>query len=110
MDTTNVFNNKKFAILKDDLVVNVVLLNNEDESILSTIIEQENATSFLDVTNNIHVGVGSYLVNNEVTSVKPQITPSWVWDSEVQAWVAPIPKPEGSWDWNEELQEWYEVE
>jgi hypothetical protein len=110
MDTTNVFNNKKFAILKNDLVVNVILLETEDESILSTIIEQENATSYLDVTENIYVGVGSYLVNNEITAVKPQSTPSAVWDSELKAWVPPIPSPGINWEWDEELQEWHEIE
>jgi hypothetical protein len=40
----------------------------------------------------------------------PQPYPSWTWDKDVSAWVAPVPVPdvecENGWQWNEEDQEW----
>lgn len=45
-----------------------------------------------------------------MTFIPPSPYPSWVWNSELKVWEAPVPMPEeGNWAWNEDTQTWQEV-
>ena len=104
-DVTNVFNNKKYAIVKDNKVVDCVLIHPDDvESMLPTAIEVNQANEAIEVIGELAwLGVGCVKDNNIWRHSKGGYD-SWVWGNG--DWEAPIPKPEGNYIWNEDLIQW----
>jgi len=106
-DVTNVFNNKKYAIVKDNKVVDCVLIHADDvESMLPTAIEVNQADEAIEVIDELAwLGVGCVKDNNIWRH--PKAYDSWVWGS--QDWEAPVPKPEGEHIWNEIMLSWIPI-
>jgi hypothetical protein len=48
---------------------------------------------------------GTYDAQNDVF-IPPTIYPSWVLNTTIWDWKAPIPRPEGPYWWNEPVQQW----
>lgn len=40
--------------------------------------------------------------------IPAKLYPSWVWDSELKVYVAPVSKPEGNFMWDEVSKSWIE--
>ena len=73
IDTTNPFNNLKIAFVKNDEVINVVLLTSFDTSILDEIKLSHEADSYHDITHLNFVSVGSQYIDGEFTPPKPPV-------------------------------------
>ena len=109
MDITNVNEHLKIAIIKDLKVVDCVIMEFLDESIINFLIEKNNADSYLDATDTLEVSIGSIVLNNKVLPFKNPQMESFIWDSEQNCWKPPVPKPEtGNWVWSEDVVDWVE--
>jgi len=105
-DTTNIFNNLKYAFVKDGVVVNTTILSSEDSEIIQTIMNKYNADSYHNVTNNeIIVGVNCHLINNVFTYPKPSGN-YWQWNQESFGWEISVPKPSENHYWDSQKEEW----
>lgn len=103
-DVTNVFNNKKYAIVKDNKVVDCVLIHPDNvESMLPTAIAVNQADEAIEVIGQLNwLGVNCVKYDNVWRPAR--VYDSWVWDDG--DWKAPTPKPEGNYVWVEELLQW----
>lgn len=109
MNTTNINQHLKIAIIKDSKVVDCIIMESLDESIINFLIEKNNADSYLDATNSLEVSVGSIVLDNKILPIKSRETESFIWDSEENCWKPPVPKPEtGLWTWDETMVNWVE--
>jgi hypothetical protein len=109
MDTTNINQHLKVAIIKDSKVVDCVIMESLDENIVNFLLEKNNADSYLDVTNMLEVSIGSIVLDNKVFPFKHPEMESFIWDSEENCWKPPVPKPEtGNWVWSEDVVNWVE--
>ena len=106
-DVTNVYNNKKYAIVKDNKVIDCVLVNTDDvESILPGIVEFKQADEAIEMIGEFDwLGIDCIKDNGVWRPRKPY--DSWVWDG--QDWTAPVLKPEGNHVWNENLLIWVPI-
>ena len=106
-DVTNVFNNAKYAIVKDNKVVDCVLIHpNDVEVMLPTAIALHNADEAVEVTGELSwLGVDA-VKDNSVWRPAPSHK-GWVWGDN--GWEAPTPKPEGNHLWNEILLKWIPI-
>ncbi len=105
-DTTNAFNNLKYAIIKDGVVVNTVLFSNHDEEILQFLLDKHSADSYHNVTNNeIAVSVTSHYINGKFTHPKP-VGNFWVWNENLITWEISVPRPSENHFWNNQTEEW----
>lgn len=103
-DISNLFNNKKYAIIKNNKIIDCVLIHPDDvETILPNAIELHQADETIEITGQLSwLGVGCIKDDGVWRMSKPY--DSWVWDGE--NWTAPVPKPEGNHIWNEALLLW----
>ena len=78
--------------------------------------EDEYGEDFLTLTGCVLVevtgmermpGVGNGWTYVDGVFIPPQTFPSWSWDGE--AWVAPVPAPDGPASWDEDAQAWVPV-
>lgn len=107
IDVTNVFNNNKYGIVKDNKIINTILVHpNDTESILPQIIEHHKADESVEIAGDLSwLGIGCIKYNN--TWLPAKTYESWVWNG--QNWQAPIPKPEGNHIWNEDIKAWIPI-
>ena len=115
-NVTNVFNNKKIAVIKDNNIIDVILISSENyESMKDSFIEHFSADLLVEVEENhcsecARVTVGGFY--DGIRFYPPKRYPSWVWDEEENDWIAPKSQPQladgelALWIWNEELLEW----
>jgi hypothetical protein len=109
MDITNINAHLKIAIIKDLKVVDCVIMESLDESVINFLIEKYNADSYLDATDTLEVSIGSIVLNNKVLPFKSPEIASFIWDSEENCWKPPVSKPEtGMWIWDETVVNWVE--
>ena len=95
-----------FACITDNVVVNTVV---GDDAFADLIRPDYDAV--IEVTDmHPRPGVDWRVTPDGMRPVSPY--PSWVWDSIVGMWVAPIPTPTdpGAWSWDEDLGEWVNTE
>ena len=89
---------KNYAIIENDIVVNVVIGDNEWAA------DQQSTLVELTDSDNALVG-GKYI---DGVFYKPKPYPSWV--ESGSGWAPPVPKPENiegfGWMWNEESLSW----
>jgi hypothetical protein len=89
---------KNYAIIENDIVVNVVIGDNEWAA------NQQSTLVELTDSDNALVG-GKYI---DGVFYKPKPYPSWV--ESGSGWAPPVPKPENiegfGWMWNEESLSW----
>jgi hypothetical protein len=109
MNTTNINEHLKIAIIKNSKVIDCVIMESIDESIINFLIEKNDADSYLDVTDTLEVSIGSIVLGNKVLPFKGSNMDSFIWDSEENCWKPPVPKPEtGLWTWDETVVNWVE--
>jgi hypothetical protein len=103
-DVTNVFNNKKIAIVKDNKIIDCVLIHPDDvETILPNVIEKHQADESIEIAGELSwLGVGC-VKDNGVWRPTKTFT-GWVWGEN--GWEAPTPKPEGNYAWNNDSAQW----
>ena len=106
-DVTNIFNNKKYAIIKDNKIIDSVLIHPDDvENMLPTAIELQQADEAIEIVGELSwIGVGCIKFDNVWRPSKE--FDSWIWGQ--YGWEAPVSKPEGEHFWNEELLRWIPI-
>lgn len=89
----------EFAIYENNVIENIILA--ESKTVAESVTNKKAIRSV-----NGKPGIGWKLEENEWRSEKT--FDSWIWNSELQEWTAPIPKPDPnkSYVWNEEDVKW----
>ena len=104
--------NKNYAIIKDNLVINVIVFDNPTEELITLFKTETNADDILEV--NSFVSVGS--TYDGVKFLPPQPYPSWIFNEELGDWEAPVQYPTSSeapekyfrYVWDEATLSWIE--
>lgn len=119
IDVTNVFNNLKCAVVKDNKVIDVILINNDEfDSLRNSFLEQYQANDLVVIDQNcdeccrVTIG-GTY---DGVRFYPEKRYESWVWNEEENDWISPVGHSPaittgdlGPWKWNERLLQWEKV-
>jgi hypothetical protein len=103
-----------YAVIKENVVINIVLIEELTTSLESSILEQAGADTLLllDTLQLSYVKVGtSWDGINFIPQDSPY--PSWSWSIELKDWVPPISPPTLASNkraiWNEDTQEWVTI-
>jgi hypothetical protein len=96
---------KNYAFIKDGIVTNIVVFDDEQTDLLENFKEIHGIDSIVLATENTCIN-GEY-DGNKFWLIKPH--PSWVKNEDLNKWQAPIPMPEDKehkYIWNEETASW----
>lgn len=92
-----------YAVLEDNVVVNVVLGEDDQAGpILSAMLPDKTVIRVTEETGMAVIG-GTF-VNNIFRTVSPY--QSWIWSDESKTWNAPVPRPQGPVFWSETALAW----
>jgi hypothetical protein len=101
---------ESYALIKDGFVFNIVVFNNPTEEFLASYKEENELSDLIKVAKNCEIG--AIWDGVSFTPVRPY--DSWVWSTDAECWVPPIPKPipttladfGNEWSWNESDLRW----
>ena len=98
---------KKYAFIKNNNVVNVVIFDDPTTELLNSFIQAHNIDNIVLATDKSTIG-GTY---DGTKFWSPQPYPSWTLDTDTYLWNAPTPMPTDGkmYTWDEETQEWKEI-
>jgi hypothetical protein len=96
--------NNTYAFIKDNKVVNTVIIEDINEDIKNIFITDFNLDDIVSSDDSVYIG--SSYINNEFIPKSP--FESWIWNSTDKVWQAPVNRPESMLPlyWNEELLNW----
>lgn len=100
---------KIYALLKDNIVVNVVLFADDaSHELMQTITEANDANLFLSCEEYGETTIGGTFDGTRLWSRQPY--PSWIKNEEFHAWQPPIPIPQDDkfYYWDESVLGWVE--
>lgn len=91
----------------------IVVLENATQDDFVLFANAYNAKSVVSCKNMFHYGIG--MVWNGSSFEDPNKPyPSWIWDSSIMEYVAPVTKPAPTvgttFEWNEEMQKWESIQ
>jgi hypothetical protein len=99
-----------YALIKDNKVINYVVMPEEDDEFLSSLVEVNDADEAVlcssDLVPTLDYGIGSLYLDGEFTPPPAGDQKSFVWDAQTASWVPPTPKPEGHFFWSNESDSW----
>lgn len=107
IDITNAHNNKKFAFIKNSIVVDIIIIPLNDNEIVETVKELKNADYYIEVPNDDHIpNIGSPVIDGVIYDTKEY--DSWIANPLTRSWEPPIPRPDNDsfYLWNEESKSW----
>jgi hypothetical protein len=95
---------KSYALIKNNIVENIIVFDNPSEELVQQFKEIHNADLLIETTDSCAVG-GEYDGTNFWT-IKP--FPSWVKNEETGMWETPVPYPNDDkiYAWNETDKNW----
>ena len=103
--------NTQYVLIKNNLVVQTVFLDNPTDEILDNLKLEYDADT-VEISDHPNAETGSSW--DGAIFVKPKPYPSWVLD-EFNQWVAPVPRPVYKiveevpvYEWNETIVNWVE--
>lgn len=106
--------NNTYALIKDGVVVNNVVVDDLTDDLLESLNEQWGSTEaeLIPSSDLWFVTVGSLWDGNDFTPINGSPYPSWIWDKTKKAWKAPIDMPNTNemFDWDESMLEWVPLE
>lgn len=114
MDTTNIHENLKVAIIKNNIVVNIVLINqNNLTDVIDSVILMHEADTYkvLEKNNDSYFNVGIYHTFENEKFYPPKPYNSWVWNEENNLWespIGPMPLNEKNYEWDDNMVNWVE--
>jgi hypothetical protein len=94
---------KEFAKLKNNIVINTVVCNDDWDS---TLFDDSNEYDYIEYSKENPASIGGEYVDNFFYQVRP--FDSWIKDGKGN-WVAPTPKPTDvnlKYEWNEKTLNW----
>jgi hypothetical protein len=105
-----------YALIKDGVVVNSVVIDEMTPELNSALQEQWNTTEIIliDPADLWTIYVGTLWDGNNFIPVQGSPFPSWVWSTLRKIWTSPVPLPEDKdtvkYTWNESVLNWVVVE
>jgi len=106
---------KSYALIKNGIVVNTVVLDNPDNLLKLNVIEHYDADDCVIIPDEELSFVETGTLWNGAVFNAPQPFPSWIWNENTRAWKAPISKPEQTdptivkvYEWDESILNWVE--
>lgn len=108
VNPTNAHGNRKLALIKDGIVIDILLVDPNDTSIEATLVELKQADFAVTADDDIQAKVNGHYIDGEFYDVKRY--PSWVRNDEHRNWDAPIPYPDDTkrYQWDEDVLNWVE--
>jgi hypothetical protein len=99
--------NKNYAVIKDNVVVNIVVFDDPTEELLELFKNEYNADDILEVNDSIYNG-STY---DGVKFIPPKPFESWILNEENCQWYAPVSYPTNGkpYTWDEPTTSWVEV-
>ena len=99
----------KYAAIKDNKVVNLIVFENPSLEELSDVANAMEVDLLIPLTVT-GAGIGSDYIDGEIRPV--QLYPSWIWNFSSKIWDAPNSKPEddNKYFWDESTLSWKVVE
>jgi hypothetical protein len=103
---TNHLEDHRHAFIKNGIVINVAVFDGHDSELLQSIINDFNLDEIVCCCNH-----GIPLLNSKWNGIEftpPAPYPSWVWDSTLKTFIAPVeyPSDDNVYLWNEESNSW----
>lgn len=102
---------KTYALLKDNIVINVILFDDDaSPELMQSIAEANNATDYLSCEEYGITTIGGTFDGTRLWTHQPY--PSWVKNEELNEWESPVPYPvieDGSdkfYIWDENTTSW----
>lgn len=108
-NATNAHGNRKLALIKNGIVIDILLVDPNDSSIEATLIELKEADFAVTADDDdIQAKVHGHYIDGQFYDVKSY--PSWVRNDEHRNWKAPIPYPDATkrYQWDEDVLNWVE--
>jgi len=104
----------KIALVNNNTIVNIILVDSIDTQFLESIKEEQNFTSYFSEEDYTYPFSVNWILDTEDSLWKPQnkIFSSWVFDKDLGSYVAPVPHPAASedpskyWAWDEASINW----
>jgi hypothetical protein len=99
--------NKNYAIIKDNVVINVIVFDDPTEELIALFKTENNANKILEVDNTVSIG-STY---DGVRFVPKKPFPSWELNEENYQWYAPVAYPTDNkpYTWDESTLSWIEI-
>jgi hypothetical protein len=104
--------NKNYAIIKDNVAINVIVFDNPTQEILEFFKNEYSADDILQVDDFISTG-STY---DGFTFFPPQPFLSWIKNEDLKVWEAPVSYPDFDpenpkhYKWNEDILNWEEIQ
>lgn len=99
-----------YAIIKDNIVINVFVVDSQNDTFAQAICEEMLADSFIFISEHDRLPSARWVLNNErLEPAKPY--PSWIFNEDTFSWHAPVPFPQNDkgYKWDEESLSWVEL-
>jgi hypothetical protein len=106
---------KTYALIKDSLVVNTVVVEEDNSDIINTIREINENPQIVEISSEQVVNINYTYDEERNAFISPQPYPSWTIDYSTLLWNSPVPYPERTseniinYTWDEETLSWVEV-
>jgi hypothetical protein len=103
---------KDYAIIKNDNVINVIVIDSYNQELLSYFVDFYNADYIIEASKKAQAG-GTY---DGLKFWPPQPYPSWTKNEELNEWEPPISYPlfdeenPKFYQWNEDILNWEEIQ
>lgn len=104
-------NLKNYALIKNNNVINLIVLDSPNEDILNLFKEQHNADKIILADEKASIG-GTH---DGDKFWLPQPFMSWIKNQDLNEWESPVPYPSSNeenvpyYKWNEDILNWEEV-
>jgi hypothetical protein len=97
----------RYAVIKDNLVVNVILFDTPSQETLDFFIQDLNVDKIIPCPEKC----APKFTWDGSKFISPQYFLSWSYDEEINDWVPPTPKPDDGkrYGWDEPTLSWKEV-
>jgi hypothetical protein len=94
---------EKYALIKDNTVINIIVVNPNDQDFNVNALVTDEISIIHDVNNQAFIN-GTWN-SSEQKFYPPKPYPSWVWNEQLNNWVAPkeLPTTNGQWVWDESV-------
>jgi hypothetical protein len=101
---------EQYALVKHGFVFNIVIFDSPTEEFLAAYKLENDLSDVVKSAKNCTIGA----IWDGESFTPPRPYDSWVWDSESESWVSPIPYPTPEtladitkeWSWNESDLRW----
>lgn len=99
-------NNHPHAFIKDGVVLEVLLFEDHDSTLLNQVAEHLGATKFVSCCEVGILSKGFLEINSKFYPPKPYS--SWIPDETLNSWIAPVeyPNDENDYIWDEDSVSW----